>query len=360
MSEQKTALDDLVMLCQLAGERFDLVQAGGGNASYQHDNSMWIKASGISLSEVTCERGICELDRAAIKSVVENLSSLEKQIAKEELVKRANNAVDAAVRTTSTKPSIETLLHCLFGPYTLHTHPTIVTSLVCQPAWRDKIAFLFPDAIKVSYHTPGIMLAIAIRDALNEQSKSTEGTNIVFLENHGLIVSGEDAESVLGLTDEVVEKLSTLLGVDWSHYSLSNRISELLMKIDNQFHCAYYCEDRVLRDAVISKTSLVLSQPTCPDQVVYCGAVGIEITSLSDMEPIKRYVDRFNDIPKVIVYEDHLFLIGRNVKKCKESEEVLKSHVLTLSVATPKVQFLANKELDYLMNWDAEKYRQRI
>jgi hypothetical protein len=71
-------------------------------------------------------------------------------------------------------------------------------------------------------------------------------------------------------------------------------------------------------------------------------------------------MERFNEIPKVIVFEDHLFLIGANVKKCKESEEVLKSHVLTLSTATPNVQFLANDELKYLMNWDAEKYRQRI
>ena len=46
-------LNDFIEISKFAGERFDLVQAGGGNSSVKNDNgTMFIKASGTCLSEV--------------------------------------------------------------------------------------------------------------------------------------------------------------------------------------------------------------------------------------------------------------------------------------------------------------------
>lgn len=45
--KNKDALDALVKMSKYAGQRFDLVQAGGGNTSVKFGNKMYIKASGI-------------------------------------------------------------------------------------------------------------------------------------------------------------------------------------------------------------------------------------------------------------------------------------------------------------------------
>ena len=56
----KNLYDDLIKLKNLSkycGERFDLVQAGGGNISVKSYNLMFIKASGINLTNVDENNG---------------------------------------------------------------------------------------------------------------------------------------------------------------------------------------------------------------------------------------------------------------------------------------------------------------
>ena len=51
-------LNKLIKLSKYAGERFDLVQAGGGNSSVKLENGeMLIKASGFILSDVEINNG---------------------------------------------------------------------------------------------------------------------------------------------------------------------------------------------------------------------------------------------------------------------------------------------------------------
>ena len=41
------------MISRYCGERFDLVQAGGGNTSVKINDIMFIKASGFNLADIT-------------------------------------------------------------------------------------------------------------------------------------------------------------------------------------------------------------------------------------------------------------------------------------------------------------------
>ena len=77
-----------------------------------------------------------------------------------------------------------------------------------------------------------------------------------------------------------------------------------------------------------------------------------------------NYVERYGQLPRVILYKasiDHLFIVSENMRRCRDIEQVLKAHALTLlSASIPQVQFLQDDELIYLMNWEAEKYRQTV
>ena len=64
----------LASISSFAGNRFDLVQAGGGNSSVKlDDQQMLIKASGISLSEVKKDKGYVAVNYPLIRrSIADN------------------------------------------------------------------------------------------------------------------------------------------------------------------------------------------------------------------------------------------------------------------------------------------------
>lgn len=362
MSRTATTLSNLVNLCAYAGERFDLSQAGGGNASFIRDDDMWITASGWPLSDVKDESGLCRLDHHALLPLMQDLKKQRARLKRDELEREASASVRKCAKTEGVRPSIETLMHCLLGPYTLHTHPIAVTALLCRKNWESTIQSLIPGAICVGYETPGVRLALALMDKIATQGASRPNTiKRVFLENHGLIVSGPSVEDVTNATDEVVDAVCQQLGLDLSRYKLSNKLSGLLRQVSDQSLCSYYCEDQVLLDVLKHNEDLLLERPSWPDQLVYCGSAGLRLSSYGDVRALKDFVVKYSHFPKVILVDEHLFLVDRTIKNCRRLEEVLKAHVMMLRNADmDDVQFLSNDEQQYLLNWEAEKARQRM
>jgi hypothetical protein len=354
---------DLIQLSRFAGERFDLVQASGGNASLNTpDGKMRIKASGRAMSDIVSEDDLCELSCEDLLDFIE--ANMGKDLTAEELEEPANECLQLANRTPERRPSNETFLHALFGPLTLHTHPPVVTSIVCQRGWREKISTLIPTAHFVDYATPGPCVAIKMAEALKEANWKIGDRAIVFLQNHGMIISGHTASEVAATTNDVVARLSYFLGVEWSRYRLTNRISDLILSTTGDLVCTYLTEDRVLQDAVKKNPSILLAQPVFPDQVMYSGPAGLELTSLDDEKPLTNYVERYGQLPRVVLYRSsssQLFIVAETMRRCREIEQVLKAHALTLlSASMPQVQFLPDDELIYLMNKEVEKDKQTV
>ena len=75
------SLLDLERLSKYAGQRLDWIQAGGGNTSIKLTDSMFVKASGWSLSEVTAEQGYVEIKYEEIRHFFKtaNLETLSKK-----------------------------------------------------------------------------------------------------------------------------------------------------------------------------------------------------------------------------------------------------------------------------------------
>lgn len=372
-------VSELVNLCGFAGERFDLSQAGGGNVSFVRDGDLWITASGWPLSDVKDASGTCRLDHAALVETMRSLNGKQTKLDKAELERVASKCVAQCSKTPDVRPSIETLMHCLLGPYTLHTHPIAVTALLCRKNWRATVENLFPDAVCVGYETPGVRLALSLMDRLDEidnalpKTVDTAGNGSalsknknskvrkIFLENHGLIISAPTGEDVIAATNEVVDKVAEHLGLNLSHYKLTNRLTSLLRTVTNEPICSYYTEDKVLLDALKSHQDLVIERPSWPDQLVYCGSAGLRLSSFGDARAIKDFIEKYSHFPKVIVVDEHLFIVERTIKNCRRLEEVLKAHVMMLENADmDDVQFLSNDEQEYLLNWEAEKARQRM
>ena len=105
------------------------------------------------------------------------------------------------------RPSIETFLHSISGRYTLHTHPIVVNAMTCRKNGMEILADLFPDALIVPYAKPGVELAKAyFKEYRKKATKKNQIFDVVFMQNHGLVVSGSTADEVIEKTEYVVSK----------------------------------------------------------------------------------------------------------------------------------------------------------
>lgn len=335
-----------------------MVQAGGGNSSVKLENGlMLIKASGFMLSEVDFDNGYSKVDNKAI------LESFEDNDIASSSDVRIRDSLSAgilkeAVVDSSNKPSMETFLHSLFYKYTLHTHPLILNAITCKKNWKDILSKILGGNIAfVDYRTPGFELACKLKGVIERYS---EKPKIVLLQNHGLITSSNDYEELVTTTEEVLNKLEDYLGIDLKDYKYTNKISFLVNSIKNTSFISYLSFDSELNRMIKTNKALFFSKPFCPDGMVYCGAMPLEITSIEDKEPFIEYQKVFFELPRVVIYLDKIFFIAQNLKKARDIEDVFKFHMTVLSIAGDNINFLTDDELQYLNSWEAEKYRRRL
>lgn len=352
-------IKELVEISKYAGERLDLVQAGGGNSSVKlNTGHMLIKASGYSLSEVVKGFGYSKVLTAKVSEIVENKKIIALKT-KKERENLASVLVKKATVDTNNRPSIETLLHSFLLKYTLHTHPIALNIILAKKDWKSILKSIFKEneLVFVDYKTPGIDLALELNNQLN---KFKTIPNIIFLQNHGLIISSDKKEDIESLTEYVLDRVENYLNIDFSRYKLTTQISKALRTIDDFNNISYLCENIFLNDLLKKNKKLFFERPFCPDSFVFCGASAIEINDLSDLSIVKLYQNKYFSLPKIYIYDNNLFIISKSVKKAKEIEDVLKFHLMILSYNSLDINFLTENELNYLSNWEAEKFRQKL
>lgn len=345
---------DFIDISKYSGERFDLVQAGGGNSSVKcSDGTMFIKASGIYLSEVEENYGYCVVKNVELLKIFENLSICNEQN-KRTADKLASEYINKYNLTKNFRPSIETLMHSMLKKYTLHTHPIQVNTITCRKDWKETLRKLFGDEIiLVDYRTPGLSLALELKEKIREKD-----FKIIFLQNHGLIITSDIKEEINILTEQVLTIIENYINIDMKKYKLVTELSNIMNDFVNERYIAYLSDDLYLNEQL--KCTPFDSLPFCPDKMVYCGIKALYIKSTPQIS-IKNFIKKYIDIPKVIIYKDNLFFIAKNIKKAKEIEDVFKFHILTLSInSADNINYLSNKEIEYIGNWEAEKYRQKI
>jgi rhamnose utilization protein RhaD (predicted bifunctional aldolase and dehydrogenase) len=356
---------ELIAISRFAGERLDLVQAGGGNSSAKlADGRLYVKASGAQLGDVKNAEDFCCLNWTTLLDFVNKADSAKGRA----LEKQARELVQSASLGGAARPSIETLIHCILGPLTLHTHPIVVNALACRKDWKTALGALFAQALFVEYKTPGVALAMALRDAVQESRWHLGEPALAFLQNHGLIVAGGSATEVIALTNHVEMTIARHLSLDLSRYKLTNLASQLVRAATGQDCLAYYSEDAVLQAALRECAAIFEAPPTTPDQAVYCGPAILHL-DLDEPEAAKNavqsYLTRYQMLPRVLLAENnrqvHILLIGQSIRKCRELEDVLKSQVQILKCGEySSLEYMPQEEIDYLTDWDAEKYRQSL
>lgn len=338
--------DDFIEISKYAGMRPDLVQAGGGNSSVKIDATrMVIKASGYSLSDLTSDSGFSIID---YQSLVHGIAYRENE--NELLLKSI---------ISGKRPSIESFLHALTRRVTLHTHPTLVNVLSVRRDGFERLRALFPDAILVDYVTPGIHLAKLLNQQL--QNSASRDVQIIFLKNHGLVVSADDSQRVIFETDNVVENIASYLKVEHTDfkniYSLYRELRSFnLVDFEDVLYMStdsFICE-------FLKNRPLGWSYEFCPDCLVYCHRKMMNIPDLMSREYVRGFISQWGT-PNIFIHRQHLYIAAKNIKKARDIESVLRTSAEIAKLNEGEdIDYLSEDEQNFILGWESEKYRQRL
>lgn len=338
-------MNGFIKMSKYAGMREDLVQAGGGNSSYKIDeNRMAIKASGFQLSDLNEQDGYAIVNPRLLSEAFMECVDLD-SMTEEESKQILHDAFIEGPRA-----SIETFLHAMSGKYTLHTHPIVVNILTARKGGMDILRELFPKAIFVPYATPGVELAKVYFKAVKEHGKMS---NVIFLQNHGVVVSSETADGVIALTEKIVETIERELKLDYSKYHAATKLANIFPK-----DIIWTVNDAHIL-SVYKKLGGIWNTAFCPDCVVFLGK---QMLILNDniLEEARKFQEQYGK-PVVVEFKGQLYIVAPSVKKALEIQSVL-SFAAQVANANYgyEMNYLSDQEQSFLLHWEVERYRRNM
>jgi len=370
-------IQSFVTICDLTSDSVDMIQAGGGNASAKYDDAgkamMLIKASGFLMSEVDEKKGYTQIELEKIRRILLDVQKGHLLIDDDQVISQRTAEANEGER----RPSIETFLHALLPQrYILHVHA--LTTLVYASStrfledlanqWTLKKSTSMKPSLLVPYEKPGIHLAMAMMFNL-DQYKDFYGTipDVIILQNHGLIVASDDSDALYDLITKVEEDIIEQMALPETFgriYANQRFIKKVIHGV--MAHKRIFVRANEDRDLVNYQDGT----PSFPDALVFCGLEPLVVNTLnrdikaSDMDLVRdaliRYIDKYDDFPKVVLYDSDLYFCGESIKKCLEVQDVLKIQWLIRRELGESLVTLTQEQAHTLLNWEAEKYRKNL
>lgn len=210
------ALKQLIDISTTLGTDPSLVSGASGNTSVKTDDGsfIYIKASGTPLKDMTPKKGYrkLQLDRSIEIIADTSLAKLDVKIVQPVIARRLLKLCDDKFGNTS-PPSIELPLHTCLDKYVIHLHPIAVNAYTCSKNGKAKLQKLFESLplppLWIPYADPGFHLGQKIFAAVASYKRRFKKLpQIIFLQNHGLIVSANTEKKVLSLARKAIKTCS--------------------------------------------------------------------------------------------------------------------------------------------------------
>lgn len=319
------------------GSKSEYVQGGGGNTSYKLSGDMMaVKASGFRLDQITTEAGYVVLDYRQIREYYNNTVFMPNVDYENESSAKVKESVIPFAETEKLRPSVEAGFHSLLDRTVIHSHSVYANIICCSYEGRELAKKIFGNgynAIYIPYTNPGFALTLAIKNEIDKYvEKNNIKPNVIFMENHGLIVTANDHLDCLRLHEEINTKIKVF-------FDLDNYYPEVKLEESNDGYVSKtaFIEDFMKKNDITRE--FIESKKLYPDQIVYLN----NNTSIKFDQAIIKYsakIDEARTIEETLLA--YLYVIG-----------IINSKNLTLRKMPPS-------GVDFINNWESEKYRKKI
>lgn len=375
----KAELSELIEVSRFYGKSKDYVIAGGGNTSFKDSSTIWIKASGQSLADLT-EDGLVALSREKLKQIAMKKYPDEPDEREDQVKKDLFASI--LEPGSSRRPSVETSLHDLIQyRFVVHLHPTIINGVLCSRNARKIISQIFPEkALFIPYTDPGYTLFKKLESEINDyRAKHSGDPHIIFLENHGSFVSGDSIEEIKNLYDTIFSEFRPAVNSlhEISDLPFNPVLHRALPAIRMLFTADKPKVIRCRHNTLIANYYAnqqefhKISIPLTPDIIVYCKTryLYIEHSSTPEriIESVKQQLPRFREeygyLPKVLVIKNAGVLAVEDSASSAEAvldiyEDLIK--IIHYASAAGGIKYLSPEQVSFIDHWEVENYRRKV
>jgi ribulose-5-phosphate 4-epimerase/fuculose-1-phosphate aldolase len=322
-NEPPTSVDlhELVDLCTRLGADLRMAQGAGGNVSLKSAGTLWVKASGTRLGQAAERLIFVPMDEAATRAAVLVTEQLAPYVRPE-------------AQHSGLRPSIETALHVLL-PHRVVVHVHGVGSIAAglTDAVDTAVADLPEEfaTVVVPYAKPGVELARTVV-AAGAADLDPARPLVVVLRNHGLVVGADDVATVQRVLDTVEDAFRSTGAPE--------------VRLDPADPCL--CGPGTLDERA---AEVLCAGALTPDSAVFLGP-----------EPFGRVEQ--GPGPDDTVHSGFVAADGsvwlRTDLGADEREVAAGLVDVARQVGPGAVSTLSATQVDELVNWEAEKWRQQM
>ena len=339
---------ELEIISQAVGNSPDMVQGGGGNTSVKLDSElMAVKASGYRLNQIVGKEGFVVVNYRNIRDYCINVdpsSGIDYEKDSTEFVKKNIVRLEGLKEL---RPSVEAGFHSVLKKYVIHTHPVYANILCCCTTGEEMVEKIFKDkeyaAVWTRYINPGFSLSLEIMNAADrcvvERGIFPE---VIFMENHGLIVTCDDYERCIRLHSQVNEEIKKFLGICEPYPPISlEKLDENTFESKTGYLIDFFKGSTVTEEFFEEKSLY-------PDQLAYLNG-SISINSGGGALQIDTGSGR-------LIYRT-------GYQNALTMEETLLGYIYVLHKVEEcglTLKKLPQEGIDFIKGWESEKYRKKM
>ncbi len=342
-------LDELEYISKAAGIPVDYTQGGGGNTSAKLDGQlMAVKASGFKLKQITPKEGYVVVNYKNIKDYYENVDLKSDADFEKESVEFVKSNIVETEGIKTLRPSVEAGFHSILKKFVIHTHSVYANILCCTGTGKETVEKIFKGkdygVIWIPYINPGFCLTLRINEEIKKAvSESGRFPQVIFMENHGLVVSGDDAKGTVELHREVNDTIKEYLGIKAGYPEVRIEAREGGGFMSRTAYLSDYFKSNKIDADFFDRTVLY------PDQLVYLnGSISVDGSG-------KKL--NINTSSGEIIYNTD------SPEEAQTIEETLLAYLYVLEGIKKSVlplKTMSPKEIDFIKNWESEAYRKSL
>jgi rhamnose utilization protein RhaD (predicted bifunctional aldolase and dehydrogenase) len=270
--------------------------------------------------------------------------------------------------------------------YVIHTHPALVNGVTCARNGQETVGTLFGErALWIPLVDPGYVLAQRVAEEL-ETHRSHTGTDpqVLFLQNHGLVVAGNDPNEMRRLHEHIAATIEARLtrrpdesavSVDPEQVeALESRLADAFARLSGRGGgeargasgtpaVSFSTNAEISRMVQSPEAFAPISGPYTPDHIVYAGHHPPLATAESPEDAVEEHLRVWGHLPRTIAVEGvGLFAVAGDTRAAERAlalaADAVRIAVYAESFGGPR--FMDPERVAFIRNWEVERYREKV
>ena len=323
--------------CARIGQEPLLVQGAGGNVSWKDGGTLWIKASGAWLADAEKDDIFVPVDLDTLRAA---------------LARPSRPPLPESTEGHARRPSIETFMHVVMPQrIVVHLHAIEALAVLVRADAPATLRTRLRDRFRwewVEYRQPGVKLARSVAGVLGR----TPDADVVFLQNHGILVGGDTIDEIDRRITDLVSALKQDIASDESASQPIHKPPSAL-PIGSLEYAAM--EDGRIQSLVHTPAlyrRLLEAWVLYPDHVVFLGE---KAAVFETRREARRYAGKRR--PPLIFIRGEGVFTKPDFDPAQRAQLVCYYEVLARQRPQDVLVELTGKDVHDLLHWEAEQYR---